>query len=99
MRAAGALPIMTVVDPMAMTSGGPEHTAMSPSRTAGMKPIFTVGQPGPVTGPPMCGTSAVTMGHTCISPIRAAGGMTLFSFLFNHDAPFEPTQEEETPVQ
>jgi hypothetical protein len=38
--------------------------------------IRTVGHPGPTTGPPVCGTGGVpgvTIGHTCMSLIRAAG--------------------------
>jgi hypothetical protein len=33
-----------------------------------------VGKPKHI-GPPTCGTTAVTIGQTCISPKRAAGGM------------------------
>ena len=43
---------------------------------AGIPPINTVGHPGPVIGPPTCGIGGVpgvTIGHTCMSPILAAG--------------------------
>ncbi len=76
-RAAGMPPIITVNDPSAMTSGGPTQMAISPTLAAGIKPIMTVGQPMEI-GPPTCGmggTAGVTIGHMCISPIRAAGGM------------------------
>src|SRR5262245_56945929 len=56
-----------------MTSGGPAQTAMSTTRAAGRPPMRTVGHPGPVTGPPTCGTRTVTIGQTCMSVSRAAG--------------------------
>src|SRR3954447_20860694 len=55
MRAAGRLPIITFAEPIAMASGGPVHTHMSPTTAAGMPLISTVGTPGPVIGPPTCG--------------------------------------------
>ena len=76
MRAAIMNPMNTVGEPMAITSGGPTHTHMSPWRAAGIKPTNTVGQQGGRIGPPTCGmggTPGVTIGHTCISPILAAG--------------------------
>jgi hypothetical protein len=76
--AAGMLPMITVVDPMAMVSGGPTQVAMSPTRAAGIKPINTVGQPGGIMGPPtwgIGGVPGVTIGHICISPTLAAGGI------------------------
>src|SRR4051812_42353237 len=78
MRAAGFLPIMTFIEPMAMVSGGPVQTHMSPTTAAGMPLISTVGTPGPVIGPPTCGIGGVpgvARGQTCMSPRRAAGGM------------------------
>src|SRR5665213_4197290 len=78
MRAAGLPPIITVVEPMTIESGGPTHTHISPTTDAGMFPIKTVGAPGPVTGPPTCGTGGspgVTIGQTCMSVRRAAIGM------------------------
>ena len=51
-RAAGLLPIMTVAEPLAMVSGGPTQTHMSPITAAGIMPRRTVGTPGPVMGPP-----------------------------------------------
>ena len=39
-RAAGRKPIITDVEPLAMTSGGPTQTAMSLTRAAGMKQII-----------------------------------------------------------
>src|SRR6187549_3487408 len=75
-RAAGMPPISTIVEPFAIRSGGPTHTAMSVARAAGKLPMSTVGHPGPLTGPPTCGTGGapgVTMGHTCMSLSLAAG--------------------------
>jgi hypothetical protein len=49
---------------------------MSPITAAGIPPMSTVGQPGPTTGPPTWGIGGrpgVTIGHTCMSPILAAG--------------------------
>src|SRR5438034_225244 len=39
----------------AITSGGPTHTHMSPTRAAGMPPIKTGIPPGGRMGPPTCG--------------------------------------------
>jgi hypothetical protein len=78
MRAAGLLLIITVVEPIAMVSGGPTQTSISPTTEAGMLLIKTVGTPGPVIGPPtwgMGGTPGVTIGQTCMSVKRAAIGM------------------------
>jgi hypothetical protein len=58
-----------------MLSGGPTQTHIEPTVAAGMPPIKTVGPPGEMIGPPTCGmggTPGVTIGHTCISMIRAA---------------------------
>jgi hypothetical protein len=66
-------PIITVDDPAMIVSGGPVQVAISPTTAAGMPPINTVGLPGPVTGPPTCGTVPVTIGHTCMSVTLAAG--------------------------
>jgi hypothetical protein len=77
-RAAIKFPIKTVGEPIAMLSGGPTHTNMSVARAAGWPAIRTVGQTGGRIGPPTCGTGGtpgVTIGHVCISPIRAAGGI------------------------
>ena len=71
--AAGIPPINTVVEPTTTVSGGPVHVAMSPTTSAGIPPISTVDIPGPVHGPPTCGTVPVTSGHTCISVTLAAG--------------------------
>src|SRR5438128_1111685 len=88
-RAAGMPPIITVVDPMAITSGGPTQTAMSVTRAAGRNPISTIGQQGGRIGPPTCGTRTVTMGQTCISVIRAAKGiLVLLSVLPCFDPQF-----------
>ncbi len=76
MRAAGRPWMSTVIEPSAITSGGPTHTHMSPMQAAGMLPMSTVGAPGPVIGPPTCGmggTPGVTIGQTCMSVSRAAG--------------------------
>jgi hypothetical protein len=56
-----------------MESGGPTQTAISPTRAAGNPPISTVTAPGGKIGPPTWGTTPVTIGHTCISVILAAG--------------------------
>jgi hypothetical protein len=77
-RAAGFLQIRTVAEPLMMESGGPTHTHMLPKVAEGIIPIRTVGPPGETIGPPTWGTgtgAGVTIGHTCISVIRAAGGM------------------------
>src|SRR5262249_22679924 len=74
MRAAGCPPIRTVIEPSAITSGGPTQVAISPTRAAGTPAIITVGQHGGRIGPPTCGTTPVTIGQVCISPRRAAGG-------------------------
>jgi hypothetical protein len=61
---------------MIKLSGGPTQTQLSPRTEAGILPISTVGQPGPIIGPPTCGiggTAGVCMGHTCISVNLAAG--------------------------
>src|SRR5688572_3356010 len=79
--AAGLPPISTVADPITILSGGPTQVHISPITAAGSFPINTVGTPGPVTGPPTCGTGGnpgVTIGHTCISVSRAAGGILLY---------------------
>src|ERR1039457_1684668 len=89
MRAASRPPIMTVLEPIAITSGGPTHTSISVTRAAGRKPIITVGQQGPAIGPPTCGTKTVTMGHTCMSVSRAASGI---SVLLHGDGVFLPGQ-------
>jgi len=80
-RAAIRFPIKTVGDPFAMVSGGPTHTHMSVARAAGWPAIRTVGHPSGRMGPPTCGMGGVpgvTIGHVCISPIRAAGGIVCF---------------------
>src|SRR5271157_2686124 len=77
MRAAMRLPMRTVGEPMAIMSGGPTQVAISVTRAAGSIPISTVGQHGGRIGPPTCGTTPVTIGQTCISVIRAAGGIFL----------------------
>jgi hypothetical protein len=80
MRAAGLPPIRTVVEPMMMLSGGPVQIQVSPTTAAGIPPISTVGAPGPIIGPPTCGTGpGLTKGHTCISVILAAGGMVIMT--------------------
>jgi hypothetical protein len=59
MRAAGAPQILTVIDPIAIESRGPTHSARSPARAAGSIPIMTVEAPI-ITGPPTCGMLPVT---------------------------------------
>lgn len=83
-RAAIKFPIKTVEDPSAMLSGGPTHRHISVARAAGWPPISTVGHPGGKMGPPTCGTGGVpgvTIGHVCMSPILAAGGISGFRWL------------------
>src|SRR5215218_9929928 len=81
MRAAGFLPIITLVEPITIESGGAGgvHMHMSPMVAAGTPPIRTFGVPGGMIGPPTCGTVAgptgVAMGQMCMSPTRAAGGI------------------------
>ncbi len=52
MRAAGIPPIITEVEPFAITSGGPAHTHKSLTRAAGIPPIITVTAQGGKIGPP-----------------------------------------------
>src|SRR6516225_3314450 len=53
--AAGWPLIKTLVLPMAIVSGGPTQTHMSPTRAAGWPPMSTVRPPGGKIGPPTCG--------------------------------------------
>ena len=95
-RAAGIEPISTVIDPFAITSGGPTQTAMSPTLAAGAPPISVVIAPGGRIGPPTCGiggTLGVTIGQTCISPIRAAGGIILRLKEQTHGRPEEASPQ------
>ncbi len=64
-----------------MESGGPTQMRRSPLRAAGRPPIFTLGEPA-TTGPPTCGTLAVTLGQTCIDVNVAAGFPMKTSFLW-----------------
>src|SRR6476659_6646758 len=74
--APGFPPINTVEEPIAILSGGPAHTHMSPTHAAGKPPIKTVGAPGGNIGPPTCGTGpGFDNGQTCISPTLAAKGI------------------------
>src|SRR5271154_2569415 len=75
MRAAISPPIKTVGEPITMMSGGPTQVSISVTRAAGRKPMRTVGSQGGRMGPPTCGTSTVTIGQTCMSVARAAGGI------------------------
>jgi hypothetical protein len=68
--------IITVPEPMAIESGGPTHTHIDPADAAGINAIITVGAPDGRIGPPTCGTGpGLTIGQTCISRTRAAGGI------------------------
>src|SRR6186713_1038810 len=78
------LPMSTVPLPATTTSGGPVQVSLSPTRSAGIPPMSTVGLPGGRAGPPTCGTTPVTMGQTCMSLTRAAGGISRHS-LVDHD--------------
>jgi len=76
MRAAGLLDSSTVIEPLAMVSGGPTQTHMLVAVAEGMAQMRTVGAPGITMGPPTCGmggTPGVIMGQTCMSVMRAAG--------------------------
>ena len=73
--AAGRKLIITPIDPITIISGGPTQVAIVVTVAAGRKSMSTVGTPGGSIGPPTCGTTPVTIGHTCISVILAAGGM------------------------
>lgn len=76
-RAAGCPPIITVVEPMAMLSGGPAQVHMFPTVAAGCPPIRTVGMPGGKIGPPVCGLPfGLAIGQTWLSEIRAAAGIS-----------------------
>ena len=75
MRADGLPPISTVAEPFMIESGGPTQTAESPIMAAGKKEIRTVGDPGPIIGPPTCGIGPVVIGQTCKSVILAANGI------------------------
>mgnify|MGYP003339376227 CR=1 FL=1 len=55
---------LTVGLPMASEFIGPTQTASSPSITAGMSQMNTVGLPGPMIVPPTWGTTPVTIGQT-----------------------------------
>jgi hypothetical protein len=70
--------IITVGDPITITSGGPTQIAISVTRAAGIPPMITFGEHGPLIGPPTCGIGGkpgVTIGQTCMSVNRAAGGI------------------------
>ena len=89
----------TVADPLMMVSGGPTQVSMSPTTEAGSLPINTVGTPGPMIGPPTCGIgtgpAGVCIGHTCISEMRAAGGMVLPRQLIMTTPPVTATRAAE----
>src|SRR5947207_11404251 len=68
--------MITVGEPFRTRSGGPLQISLSSTRDAGILPIITVGQPV-ISGPPTCGTRTVTIGHTCMSVMRAAGGIVM----------------------
>lgn len=91
--AAGLPPINTVADPFTILSGGPTQVHISPITAAGIFPISTVGTPGPMMAPPTCGmggSPGVTIGHTCMSLILAAGGIFfgLSKLIDHHHGPF-----------
>jgi hypothetical protein len=70
--------IITVGDPMTITSGGPTQIAMSVTRAASIPPMITLGEHGPLIGPPTWGIGGkpgVTIGQTCMSVNLAAGGI------------------------
>src|SRR6266513_589735 len=79
MRAAGRLLIITVIDPLTITSGREAtHKALSVTRAAGRKPIMTLVEHGGRIGPPTCGMGGVpgvAIGQVCMSVTRAAEGM------------------------
>ena len=61
MQAAGLPPMITVGDPLTMTSVPPLHAARSPARAAGSPPMNTLTAPA-TAGPPTCG-AGVQAGH------------------------------------
>lgn len=75
--AAGMPPISTDADPDMIVAGGPVQLAISPILEAGIPPISTVGSPGGIKGPPAWAVP-VTIGHTCMSLILAAGCAILY---------------------
>ena len=77
--AAGFPFINTEPEPLLMESGGPTQMSRSPFRAAGKPPIFTLGEPT-TTGPPTCGTLAVTLGQICIDVNVAAGFPIIIPF-------------------
>jgi hypothetical protein len=82
-RAAGRPFIITVADPFTIESGTPTQVIVSPTTDAGIFAINTVATPGPIIGPPTCGTGGtpgVTIGQVCISLILAAGIPIIFLF-------------------
>src|SRR6478672_5673423 len=77
-RAAGKLPIMTVMLPIAIPFGAGETQAIPPgialATAAGIPPISTVMTAAAgVIGPPTCGLGPSIIGHSAVSPARSAG--------------------------
>src|ERR1700751_485434 len=75
-RAAPLPPINTVREPLTMLSGGPAHVHDVPTVAAGLLPMNTVGTPGGMIGPPVCGLPpGLASRHVWLSPTRAAMDM------------------------
>src|SRR5690625_1459557 len=77
-RAAGKLPMSTVVLPIAMPLGAGDTHTMPPgtelATAAGIPPMSTVGTAAAgVVGPPTWGLGPAVSGHTTVSPARSAG--------------------------
>lgn len=60
MRAAGIPRKRTFALPVMIVDGGPTHTHVSPMQEAGRPTISTFGAPGPMIGPPTCGTESTS---------------------------------------
>lgn len=77
--AAGFPLIFTVEEPpVIVLSVAPAQRQLSPFLAAGFLPMLTFGLPGgPVISPPAWACGPFEAGHTCVSPILAAGGILL----------------------
>src|ERR1051325_723876 len=76
-RAAPLPPSNTVREPLTTLSGGPLHVHCVPRIAAGFPPLRTVGAPGGMIGPPVCGLPpGLASGQVWLSPTRAAMDMS-----------------------
>ncbi len=72
---------------MIILFGGPTQKVESPITAAGLPPIITDGQPGPIIGPPTCGTGGspgVAIGQMVISPRQDAGNPIVLLIYCNY---------------